>query len=59
MILTDNQGVVKDVKDNKLNYNKYRIASSIREKVFEYRGKAKSRDNRDVKIIIGWMPAHG
>lgn len=53
LILTDNQEVVKDVKDNKLNYNKHRIVSRIREKVFEYTDKAKNRDNRDVKVTIG------
>lgn len=39
LILSDNQRVVKDIKNNKLAINKHRIASSIREKIFEYLGR--------------------
>lgn len=64
LILSDNQRVVKDIKNNKLVINKHRIASSIREKIFEYLGRveylgrAKERGNQEVRLVIGWVPAH-
>lgn len=58
LILTDNQGVVKDVGNNTLNFNKHRIVLCIREKIFEYKGFARDRDNSEVKVVIGWVPPH-
>lgn len=30
----------------------------IREKIFEYKGFARDRDNSEIKVVIGWVPPH-
>lgn len=49
LILTDSQAVVKDVKDNRLNYIKQKITCVIRKRICKYiEEAAKHSENRDV-----------
>lgn len=38
LILSDNQGAVRDIGNNSLKFNKHRAVTGIREKIFEYKG---------------------
>lgn len=58
LILSDNQGVIQDVGSNKLAINKHRVTFQIREKIFEYLGRAREMGNTEVKLVLGWVPAH-
>lgn len=41
VILTDNQGAVRNIGDNSLNFNKHRAVLCIKEKILEYIGLAR------------------
>lgn len=56
--MSDNQSAVKDIGGNALNFNKHRVVTHIREKIFEYVGSARERGRGEVKVVIGWVPSH-
>lgn len=58
LILSDNQAVVKDVKDNALSYSKHETTYVIKERNSRYLETAKRKENREVRVVLGWIPAY-
>lgn len=58
LILSDNQAVVKDVKDNALSYSKHETTYVFKERNSRYLETAKRKENREVRVVLGWIPAY-
>lgn len=58
VILSDNQGVVKELKNTLMYFKKSELACEIRHRIILYKKLVLGRCKRVARIVVGWVPGH-
>lgn len=58
MILSDSQAALKEIQNEDLSFYKSETTCAIRSKIKEYRESRRDSEDRQCKVVLGWVPAH-
>ncbi|RLU27170.1 hypothetical protein DMN91_000969 [Ooceraea biroi] len=58
LILTDSKSVCESLCRNRINVHKNSYITRIRKRIYDYQRIRTRLDNREIKMVVGWIPGH-